>query len=80
MLILILLAKTLTFLGTVMIAFAALRVHHRVLHEHKIDKFVFKEMKLERKIGITGVIFTAIGFFMEIALLIFGALAILVVS
>ena len=42
--------------GTLMVAFAALRVHHRVLYEHRIDNKVFAEMKLEQWVGLVGVI------------------------
>ncbi len=49
-------------IGTIMIAWAALKVHHRMLHEHKIDKFVFQSMKLEQRLGITGVFLVAISF------------------
>jgi hypothetical protein len=53
---------TLEVLGTLMIAFAALRVHHRVLHEHRIDKKVFKAMKKERVIGVIGVGLVVLGY------------------
>jgi len=52
--------------GVVMIAFAALRVHHRVLNERKIDKQVYADMKREQKIGIAGVIFVIIGNLIQI--------------
>lgn len=42
-------------LGTIMVAYAALRVHHRVLHEHKIDNQVFRVMKHEQRVGVVGV-------------------------
>ena len=48
--------------GVVFIAYAALRVHHRVLAEHKIDKKVFKTMRIEQFIGWTGVALVIIGF------------------
>ncbi|GBE17024.1 hypothetical protein BMS3Abin15_00858 [bacterium BMS3Abin15] len=57
---------TLDALGTILIAFAALRVHYRVLNEHKIDKKVFKAMKRERLIGITGVTLVLIGYLIQI--------------
>lgn len=56
-------AVSLETLGTIFIAFAALRVHHRVLYEHKIDDKVFKEMRRERKVGITGMVFILLGYF-----------------
>lgn len=48
--------------GTLMIAYAALSVHHRVLHEHTIDDIVFNSMKREQRIGKLGVILLFIGF------------------
>ena len=40
--------------GTVFIAYAALRVHHRVLGEHKIDEKVLKTMRIEQIVGWAG--------------------------
>lgn len=51
--------------GTLLVGFAALRVHHRVLHEHAIDKGVFKMMKREQFLGIVGVISTSLGFILS---------------
>jgi hypothetical protein len=48
--------------GTLMIAYAALSVHHRVLHEHTIDTAVFASMKREQRIGKLGVLLILIGF------------------
>ena len=47
---------TLDTLGVVMIAFAALRVHHRVLNEHRIDKKVYRDMRVEQIIGVFGIV------------------------
>lgn len=56
------LIKTLETIGTVMIAFAALRVHHRVLHEHKMDAQVFRVMRREQTVGVVGVLCILIAF------------------
>lgn len=61
--------STLDIFGTICIAYAALRVHHRVLSEHKVDEKVFKSMKIEQKIGIMGVIFIVVGYVLEIIIL-----------
>lgn len=63
-----LISLTIETLGTLLIAFAALRVHHRVLHEHDIDNDVFNAMKLEQIIGVTGVILVIGGFALEVFL------------
>lgn len=65
-----LISLTIETIGTLMIAFAALRVHNRVLHDHEIDHKVFRAMKLEQKVGIIGVVLVLISFAMEIYLII----------
>ncbi len=57
-------------LGTLMIAFAALRVHHRVLHDHDIDQNVFQAMKIEQIIGVIGVLMVLASFTIDIYLII----------
>ena len=52
--------------GKVMVAFTAIAVHHRFRKEHKVDEFVFKMMKLEQIIGIFGITFIIIGFFLQL--------------
>ena len=47
-------SSTLSMVGTVFIAYAALRVHHRVLGEHKIDEKVLKTMRIEQIVGWAG--------------------------
>jgi len=56
---------TLDVIGTLLIAYAALRVHHRVLSEHQIDNKVFKSMKIEQALGILGAIFIIVGYVLE---------------
>ena len=53
---------TLQTLGELCIAFMVLKVHHRVLHEHKIDRKVFKEMRQEQVVGYLGAILIVVGF------------------
>lgn len=53
-------------IGTVMIAYTAVAVHRRVWKEHKIDAVVFKAMKREQSIGITGIVFIIVGFVLQI--------------
>lgn len=54
--------------GTVLIAWAALKVHHRVLHQHKMDQYVFKSMKFEQRLGMFGVLLVVGGFLVRILL------------
>ena len=48
--------------GTLLIAYAALAVHHRFRHEHKVDDAVFSEMNREEKLAIAGVALILLGF------------------
>jgi len=61
-----LLGFTLDVVGKVLVAYAAIKVHHRFWKEHKVDEFVFKAMKREQIIGITGIILIIIGFLLQI--------------
>ena len=63
-----LLSATLEMTGTLLIAWAALRVHHRVLNEHKVDDRVFRIMRKEQKLGILGMVFVASGYLTSILL------------
>lgn len=49
-------AETIDIAGSVLIAFAALRVHHRFLNEHKVDEKVFTVMRFEQRLGVLGVL------------------------
>jgi len=59
----------LDFFGSVLIAYAALRVHHRFLNEHQVDEAVFSIMKREQKVGLVGILFITTSFLLEIILL-----------
>lgn len=56
----------LNMVGVVLIAFAALRVHHHVLNEHKIDEDVRRTMKSEQVLGIIGVVLVVVGHVIQI--------------
>lgn len=60
------LALTLDIIGKVMIAYTALAVHGRVRKEQKIDAIVFRVMKREKVIGITGIIFMIAGYIIHV--------------
>jgi len=53
--IIIFIAETVTTFGAILIALTALRVHHRVWKQHKINKAVFGEMQRERLRGHIGI-------------------------
>ena len=58
---------TLETIGIIFIAYAALRVHHRVLAEHHIDKKVLRTMKIEQVVGWSGVVMIVIAYLLSIA-------------
>ncbi len=51
--------------GTLLIAWAALRVHHRVLNEHKISSGVFRSMRIEQYLGVLGMALVLIGYLLN---------------
>ena len=53
-------------IGTLMIAYAALSVHHRFRHEHKVDEEVFKAMSWEIKLGFIGIALIITGFVIKL--------------
>ena len=57
---------TIGTIGKLLIAWTAISVHRRILLEHKIDEFVFKEMQHERRIAILGVVCLVVGWGFEI--------------
>lgn len=57
---------TLDAAGTICIAFAALGVHRRVLSERKIDRHVFRVMKLEQGLGVFGILCIALSYIIKI--------------
>ena len=56
---------TLDLIGKVLVAYTALRVHHRVWQEHKIDKVVFRAMRRERSLGMMGIGLILLGYFLQ---------------
>ncbi|MDF1497001.1 MAG: hypothetical protein P1P90_02980 [Patescibacteria group bacterium] len=57
---------TMQTIGEIFIAFTVLKVHQRVLKEHRIDNSVLKIIKLEQLIGIFGIIFIVLGYVVTI--------------
>jgi len=58
-------AATFEVIGSVLIGWAALRVHHRVLNEHKIDKKVVMTMRIEQKLGVLGILLVILGYILK---------------
>ncbi len=63
------LGTTIKTIGELLVAYTVLRVHHRVMHEHKIDKAVLLIMKREQTYALFGVVCIIIGYVLEINLL-----------
>lgn len=61
-----LLGFILDVIGKIMVAFTAIMVHSRFQKEHKVDEFVFKEMRREKIIGVAGIFLIIIGFFLQL--------------
>lgn len=61
-----LLGFILDVVGKVMVAYTAIAVHRRFWKEHKMNKAVFLAMKTEQLVGITGILFIVIGFFLQL--------------
>jgi len=59
-------ARTLDITGKVLVAYMAIRVHHRVRHDHKIDKHVFADMKQEQILGFFGISLMLIAYLMKL--------------
>lgn len=60
------LGLTLDVIGKILVAYMALRVHHRFWQEHKIDDKVFADMKREQVIGLFGIILIIVGFVFQL--------------
>ncbi len=57
---------TLETLGKILVAYTALRVHHRFWKEHKVSSGVFKTMRREQILGILGIILIIAGYIIQI--------------
>lgn len=61
-----LLISFLQTVGTLSIAVAALKVHHRVLTEEKIDRHTFMAMRNEQFFGYFGMVCIVMAFFVDV--------------
>jgi hypothetical protein len=53
-------------IGKVMLALAVLHMHHTLVREHRIDKYVILSYKQERILTFLGVVLIVTGYVMEI--------------
>ena len=61
----LIIGELLIFSGHILIAWAAIAVHHRVRHERKIDKKVFQVMRREGYLGYIGIALLSLGFLIK---------------
>lgn len=52
--------------GKVLLGITVIRVHSKIVSEHKIDKAVFKEMHKEKILAILGIVFMVVGYILEV--------------
>ena len=57
---------TIEVVGKLMVAYAALSVHHRFRKEHKVDEKVFSIMDKEGKLGGLGMGLIVVGYFIQL--------------
>jgi hypothetical protein len=58
---------TFGFLGKVLLAISVIMVHSKIVHEHKIDGAVIKEMRHEKNLAIGAIILVLLGYLMEVS-------------
>lgn len=57
---------TLQTIGTLLVGFVALRVHHRVIIRQMVDGQVLRTMKREQWFGLAGLLFIAVGYVLQL--------------
>jgi len=62
-------ALTFDFVGKVLLVAVALLVHRRVRKEHRIDKKVLKQMRVEQVTGILALVFLTLGYVLRLSLI-----------
>lgn len=53
------------FVGTFMLGYTVLAVHWHIVKEHKLDNDVYRAIKKERVIGLSGLFLIALGFSLQ---------------
>lgn len=61
-----LLSASLTAIGEITVAYTVIKVHERIMKEHRIDAKVLKTMRREQSLAISGVIMIAAGWILYI--------------
>lgn len=58
-------ALILEFVGEILIAISVVRVHNRVLKDHKLDRPVFRSIRSEQHVVVVGIVFSLAGFVLQ---------------
>lgn len=61
-------------LGKVLLGVTVIKVHGKIVAEHKLDRRVFSEMRTEKMIGLWSIAFIIIGFLLEISFYLNGVI------
>ena len=60
-------ALTFDVVGKILIGIMAILVHRRLWKEHKIDRKVLQELRLEQNVAFIGIAFIIIGYLLELS-------------
>ena len=56
---------TIGITGKIIIGITVIRIHSKIVQEHRIDIVVLKEMRKEKNLAILGIIFMVVGYILE---------------
>ena len=59
-------ALTLGVAGKILLGVTVMRVHWRIIKEHRIDELVLKEMRKERNVALFAIALIALGYILEL--------------
>lgn len=62
---LLFLGMTIGVIGKILLGITVIRVHSKIVQEHRVDGAVFKEIRKEKILAILGIIFMVIGYVLE---------------
>ena len=62
-------AITFDVAGKILIGIMAILVHRRLWKEHRIDRKVLNELKLEQNVAFVGIAFIIIGYLLELSIM-----------
>jgi uncharacterized membrane protein YidH (DUF202 family) len=61
------LGLTLRTVGEIIIGLSIIRVHIRIMQEHKLDKKVYRSIRREKFWAVIGIILILVGYILEVA-------------